>query len=256
MGRLTLVAGRRRWSFTAAWASAALRACSLSSARPADAVPRSALKLGATADTAACGPPPPLTAQTEASGPAVPRSRHPDVHAPTFRAHARVTILRCRMLRAGHRVSRGGWRHLVICAATVRATFPVCSSTTVGRAGPEWTRVNGARQIRRARRRNRRLVRQPPWRDEKRRSPTASFDVPGIPLPTRAPRELGNATNALVSPAMSANAPDFASFVLPRSGATGALVKRALEAVATCRDISFQVGFQWIKVQKNPQIPN
>jgi hypothetical protein len=45
MGRFTLVAGRRRWSFTAAWASAALRACSLSSARHADAVPHSALKL-------------------------------------------------------------------------------------------------------------------------------------------------------------------------------------------------------------------
>lgn len=125
--------------------------------------------------------------------------------------------------------------------------------------GASWTGVDPGEwrpSDRRARRRNRRLVRQPPWRDEKRRSPTASFDVPGIPLPTRAPRELGNATNALVSPAMSANAPDFASFVLPRSGATGALVKRALEAVATCRDISFQVGFQWIKVQKNPQIPN
>lgn len=82
-----------------------------------------------------------------------------------------------------------------------------------------------------------------PWRGEKCRSPTTSFDVPGIPLPTRAPRELGNATNALVSPAMSANAPDFASFILPRSGATGALAKRALEG---CRDMSryqFSSGF-------------
>ena len=120
-------------------------------------------------------------------------------------------------------------------------------SSLIGyRGGVSWTgvdRANGARQIRRARRRNRRLVRQPPWRGEKRRSPTTSFDVPGIPLPTRAPRELGNATNALVSPAMSANAPDFASFVLPRSGATGALAKRALEG---CRDMSryqFSSGF-------------
>src|ERR1700729_2258973 len=88
---------------------------------------------------ARCGPPPPLTAQTEASGPAVPRSRHPDVHAPTFRARARVTILPSRTWHACHRVSRRGWRHLVTGAATVRATFPVCSFAAVGRAGPEWT---------------------------------------------------------------------------------------------------------------------
>jgi hypothetical protein len=133
------------------------------------------------------------------------------------------------------------------------------SSLLVYHGGASWTGVspaNGGRQIRRARRRNRRLVRQPPWRGETRRSPTTSFDVPGIPLPTRAPRELGNATNALGSPAMSPNAPDFDSFVLHKSGATHALANRALETVATCRDISFQVGFQWMKVRKNPQIPN
>jgi hypothetical protein len=137
--------------------------------------------------------------------------------------------------------------------------FLEVSSLLGYRGGAGWTgvdRANGAQQIRQARRRHRRLVRQPPWRGEKRRWPTTSPDAPGIPLPARAPRELGNATNALGSRAMSPNAPDFDSFVLPRSGATGALAKRALEAVATCRDISFQGGFQWMIVQKNPQIPD
>jgi hypothetical protein len=137
---------------------------------------------------ARCGPPPPLTAQTEASGPAVPRSRHPDVHAPTFRARARVTILRSRMLHAGHRVSRRGWRLLVIGAATVRATFPVCSVTTVGRAGPEWTGLMAPVRFGERDDATADSFASHLGGTKKRRSPRTTFDVPGIPLPTRTPR--------------------------------------------------------------------
>ena len=170
-------------------------------------------------------------------------SRHPDVHAPTFRAQrprddlpvpdvARWPSGQPRRM-ATPRDRRDGSGNL--------------SSLLGYRGGVSWTgvdRANGARQNRPSE------TTQPPTRspailggarNAARRQ--RALTCPAFPSQLAHHVGSGNATNALVSPAMSANAPDFASFVLPRSGATGALAKRALGG---CRDMSryqFSSGF-------------